>query len=130
MTNNFARNLKILRKLANQNQAEVAEVVGKGHTTIGNWESGSNEPNIDELILLGKHFKVTLNELILADMTPEKENKVEDPGGQYGAHCMRCDMKDMVITAMKGQITALEKVVTHTEARLTTAEKPKRVSNK
>ena len=130
MTNNFAKNLKILRKLANQNQAEVAEVVGKGHTTIGNWESGSNEPNIDELILLGKHFKVTLNELILADMSPEKENKVEDPGQQYGLHCVRCDMKDMVITAMKGQVAALEKVVTHTEARLLAVEKPKRTSSK
>ena len=118
MTNNFAKNLKILRKLANESQGEVSVIVGKGHTTIGNWESGNSEPSINELLVLAAHFKVTLNELVVADLAPDPESHVEEKGLPYSLQCPRCDLKDEVITAMKGQIRALEKVVIHAEARL------------
>ncbi len=66
----FAQNLKHLRKQKGVNQDELAEVLGVKRPTIGNWETGSREPNINMLVRIAGYFNVTLDELVIKNMGP------------------------------------------------------------
>ena len=46
----FAANLKQFRKRKKYSQATLARKLNYGHMTIANYESGRNEPSIDDLI--------------------------------------------------------------------------------
>jgi len=126
MANKFARNLKILRKISGKSQAELALIVNKGQTTIGNWETGMSEPNMEEMILLSNFFGVSLNDFLIKELTHdlETQNMVNEDPVPYKTQCQTCDMKDEIITALKGQVEALEKAVQHAEARLAAMPQP------
>jgi transcriptional regulator with XRE-family HTH domain len=66
--NNFAKNLYHLRKRDNITQQELASRLKKANTTIGNWENGLSEPNIEELLKLSNIFGVVLQDLVEADL--------------------------------------------------------------
>lgn len=121
MTNNFARNLKVLRKISGKSQAELSLIVNKGQTTIGNWETGMSEPNMEEMILLSNFFGVSLNDFLIKELSHDLEmqnNVVHEDPVPYKVQCQTCEMKDEIIAALKGQVEALEKAVSHAEARL------------
>lgn len=61
-------NLRYLRKQKGLNQLDLAEFVGKGDTTIGNWEKGVSEPNISELTKISSFFGVDLQDLLYTDL--------------------------------------------------------------
>lgn len=128
MANNFAKNLKILRKIKGESQAELARIVSKGQTTIGNWETGLSEPNIEELVILSNFFGVSLDALILSNLpyasVEDKVRQVEDDPVPYKTKCAFCNYREDVITSLKGQVDALEKVVVHAEARLNAITAP------
>lgn len=105
----LGKNIKYLRKNLSENQATIGSLVKKGQTTIGNWENGISEPNVEELLVLSNYFNISLDILIKVDLAqtnwiathedglkkagenrglhyehaPEKESMVEekDPGG-------------------------------------------------
>jgi len=61
----FAEILKHLRELENLTQAQLAEKLGfKGHVVITNWESGRRMPDVENLKLLSKFFKVSIDYLL------------------------------------------------------------------
>jgi transcriptional regulator with XRE-family HTH domain len=49
-------------------QSEIASLIQKGQTTIGNWENGISEPNLDELLILSSFFDIPLDSLIKVDL--------------------------------------------------------------
>lgn len=84
--NYFRQNLKYLRKKTGETQASIASQVGKGYTTIGNWESGASQPNLEELVKVANYFGVSLDNIIKIDMekgnlTAEIEENTEDEKG-------------------------------------------------
>ena len=59
----FAEKLRSLRKEYNISQKTLAAKLGFNYTTISNYESGRNEPNISTLIRIADIFDVLLDEL-------------------------------------------------------------------
>lgn len=60
----FAVNLKKIRKNKKVSQKVVAKQLGYGYTAIANYESGRNEPSIDDLIKIADYFDVSMDHLV------------------------------------------------------------------
>ena len=71
--NNFAENLKNLRKSKNLTQSELAEKLFTSPQTISRWESGDGEPSLDLLISLAEILDVSADRLIAGKSVPEPE---------------------------------------------------------
>jgi transcriptional regulator with XRE-family HTH domain len=67
--NFLGKNIRHLRKQFNQTQSELADLMGKGQTTVGNWENGVSEPSLEELLLLSNYFGTPLDILIKVDLS-------------------------------------------------------------
>lgn len=94
----LGKNLRHLRKQSARTQSEIASLIQKGQTTIGNWENGISEPSLNELLVISNFFDIPVDTLLKLDLaethTPvsraglnrtyplnDKElPKVEDPG--------------------------------------------------
>lgn len=63
------QNLKFLRKNKKYSQQELAELLGIPRTTLGDYERGKTEPNIDTLIKFSSFYKVNLDQLLTADLS-------------------------------------------------------------
>ncbi|MBX7182575.1 MAG: LexA family transcriptional regulator [Bacteroidia bacterium] len=71
---NIASNIAYLRKLQNQSQEALAEALNVNRSRIGSYEEGRSEPPIEMLRKLSKHFHVSIDALVNADL-----RKVEQP---------------------------------------------------
>ena len=60
----FAKNLKTIRKINKKSQIELSRDLGYGNTAISNYESGRNEPSIDDLIKIADYFGVSMDHLV------------------------------------------------------------------
>lgn len=65
----LGKNIRFLRKQFPVTQSKLATLIGKGQTTIGNWENGISEPNIEELLILSNYFDISLDLLIKVDLS-------------------------------------------------------------
>lgn len=68
----FAANLKKIRKNKKVSQKVVAQQLGYGYTAIANYESGRNEPSIDDLIKIADYFDVSVDHLVGRECGKEK----------------------------------------------------------
>ena len=64
----LGKNMRYLRKQLSKTQSEIASLIKKGQTTIGNWENGISEPNLDELLIISNFFDIPLDTLIKIDL--------------------------------------------------------------
>lgn len=64
----IGRNLKVLRE--STTQRELAPLLGVTPSAVGMWESGRREPDIETLVHIAKLFEVTLDDLVLKELTP------------------------------------------------------------
>ncbi len=67
--NFLGKNIRHLRKQFMQTQSELADMMKKGQTTIGNWENGVSEPNVEELLLLSNYFATPIDLLVKVDLS-------------------------------------------------------------
>jgi len=67
--NFLGKNIRHLRKQFAQTQSELADMMKKGQTTIGNWENGVSEPNVEELLLLSNYFATPIDLLVKVDLS-------------------------------------------------------------
>ena len=61
----LGNNIKYLRIKKKITQQQIAEYLGKTDGAVSFWESGSREPNLEDLIKLSKIFEVSIDDLIL-----------------------------------------------------------------
>jgi len=66
--NFLGNNIRHLRKQLSKTQSEIASLLKKGQTTVGNWENGISEPNLDELVILSNYFDIPLDILVKVDL--------------------------------------------------------------
>ena len=66
--NFLGKNIRHIRKQLSKTQSEIASLLKKGQTTVGNWENGISEPNLEELIVLSNYFDISLDTLIKVDL--------------------------------------------------------------
>jgi len=64
----LGKNMRYLRKQLSKTQSEIASLIKKGQTTIGNWENGISEPNLDELLIISNFFDIPLDTLVKVDL--------------------------------------------------------------
>jgi len=64
----FSKNLKFLRTKKGVNQSQLADLVGKGYTTISNWENGASWPNFEDLNIIIKYFDVNAHSFLYEDL--------------------------------------------------------------
>ena len=70
----FNSNLRYLRKNASISQDALAALLGWRRNLITAYESGISEPNHERLLELAHHFNVTLDDLILKDLSKGPED--------------------------------------------------------
>lgn len=102
----LGKNIRHLRKQFDETQVGLAQVMGKGQTTIGNWENGVSEPNLDELVVLSNFFGTPIDVLLKVDLSqtnwtagkekaydlePKEQTvvKEEDTGISYVLHALQ-----------------------------------------
>lgn len=59
----FSERLKTLRKEKKLTQKELAEQIGISQKSYSHWESGKNEPSLENLIKLADLLEVSLDRL-------------------------------------------------------------------
>ena len=67
--NFLSKNLQYLRKKKGVSQVEMPKYIGTTRSTWANYESNASEPDISKLFEIAKLFNVTLDELILKDLS-------------------------------------------------------------
>ncbi len=78
MNNNFANNLKKIRKEHNLSQEQLAEELGVSRQAISKWESSVAYPEMDKIITICKKYDVNIDDLLhrdINDVKTEKESK-------------------------------------------------------
>ena len=68
----LGKNLRYLRKQSSKTQSEIASLIQKGQTTIGNWENGISEPNLNELLIISNYFDIPVDKLLKTDLSEEQ----------------------------------------------------------
>lgn len=67
--NKLAQNIKYLRKKIKTSQGDLADELGIARTTMGDYERGKTEPNLEMLVKLSAKFEVDIHELIVSDLS-------------------------------------------------------------
>ncbi len=65
----ITKNLIYLRKKNKLSQKDLADAMGLPRTTLGDYERGKTEPNLNMLIQLAEYFDVTVDDLIRSDLS-------------------------------------------------------------
>lgn len=60
----FSEKLKELRKRNNLTQQELAEQIGIKQNSYSDWETGKNEPNLENIVKLSKILDTSTDELL------------------------------------------------------------------
>ena len=60
----FAQRLKSLRKETHTKQSQISALLGFGPSAISNYETGRNEPSLNELIKIADYFNVSTDYLV------------------------------------------------------------------
>ncbi len=74
MKNNLGMRIKTMRMSRNMTQSDLANEMQVSRSTVGMWETGDREPNLDTLEALADLFNVPLGALV------EKEKPANDGG--------------------------------------------------
>ncbi|HET6254788.1 MAG TPA: helix-turn-helix transcriptional regulator [Puia sp.] len=78
----LGKNLRHLRKQSSRTQSEIASLIQKGQTTIGNWENGISEPSLNELLIISNFFDIPVDTLLKIDLS-EAQAPVSRPSRPY-----------------------------------------------
>lgn len=77
MMRQIGKNIKKHRMEKGMTQDQLAEKLNVTRQAVSNWENGKTQPNIETLTALGKHFGISVEELIYGragrmDIAPDK----------------------------------------------------------
>ena len=68
MMNNFAYNLKVLRKEKGLSQPDLAKELNVSKGMISFWENEKYEPTASNIINVAKYFDVSIDDLLLTKL--------------------------------------------------------------
>ena len=68
----LASNLRYLRKKSKISQGELADEFSVARTTMGDYERGKTEPNLEMLVKISKKFDVSIHDLITKNLQLEE----------------------------------------------------------
>ncbi len=116
----LGKNMRYLRKQLSKTQSEIASLIKKGQTTIGNWENGISEPNLDELLIISNFFDIQLDLLVKVDLA--EANSPHRHGTQAYDHTsdplLTVKERDDKLTYVLQEIKSLREEMGRLHARL------------
>lgn len=65
----FGKNIKKIRVVKKLSQSGFAEIFGLTRASVGAYEEGRAEPKTDTIIAIAKYFSITLDQLLIKDLT-------------------------------------------------------------
>jgi len=77
----LGKNLRHLRRQSAKTQSEIASLIQKGQTTIGNWENGISEPSLNELLIISNYFDIPIDALLKTDLSTTKAPDTQRQSG-------------------------------------------------
>ncbi|MEM9544764.1 MAG: helix-turn-helix domain-containing protein [Bacteroidota bacterium] len=92
----LATNLKYLRKKQKISQGDLADEFQIARTTMGDYERGKTEPNLDMLVKISNKFGVSIHELITEDLSFEELEVVRNEGLRVLAISVDQDNKENI----------------------------------
>lgn len=101
----LSTNLNYLRKSKKISQQKLADDMGIPRTTLGDYERGKTEPNIEMLIRLADYFEVTIDALVRNNLSHRDLEIIKNK-----------NMKVLAITLDKDQNENIELVASKAEA--------------
>jgi len=104
----IAKNTNYLRKKAGLTQTQLAELISKTPTTIGDYEKGRSSPPIEIIIELCKIFEVNIDEFVNKDLAVEgaQPTPVQEAREQHKTKDAR-----LLMQLMKDKVKELSKVI-------------------
>lgn len=61
-------NIRRIRLLHEETQAELGEIIGYGATTVANYESGKRLPDLITAYAIARHYQITVEELMRSEV--------------------------------------------------------------
>jgi transcriptional regulator with XRE-family HTH domain len=98
----LGKNLRYLRKQSSKTQSEIASLIQKGQTTIGNWENGISEPSLSELLIISNYFDIPLDTLIKMDLADTQAYGAPRPGS-HPVNVRPYDHSEIELSVVKEQ---------------------------
>jgi DNA-binding XRE family transcriptional regulator len=102
----LSKNIRKLRAFKNLNQTDFAELFGIKRASIGAYEEGRAEPKLDTLIKIITFFKLSLDDLIIKELTVNQIAKFDKAYNRANNHTSNGIEKE--IKALKLKIDSLE----------------------
>lgn len=107
----FSDRLKELMKQYDYKQVPLAEKLGVSQQTISRWVNGKFQPDIDQLLMLGKLFNVTVDDLLGQSddsIRNTKQPTVDDDGLRAWAIERVSGLSDPALERVRDFLTGLE----------------------
>jgi len=73
---NFAKNIALLRKRKKRSQDDLSSSLGIPRSTWSGYERGISEPSFTTLIKISEYFKVSIDNILVPDLTKLPESKI------------------------------------------------------
>lgn len=67
----LAKNLKFLRMFNKESQGDLAKKLNKSQNLISNWENEERNPTVGDLLLICRHYNVSIEDLHEKDLSME-----------------------------------------------------------
>ncbi|MEO1653952.1 MAG: helix-turn-helix transcriptional regulator [Bacteroidota bacterium] len=121
MKNFLPSNIRHLRLKNRLKQEEFAKIFGVARSTVGNYENGLTEPNIEMIIKFSEYFKVDITDLIIKDLTQDEPPNLPYYIAEAQAEFMAQDKFQVVTEKLDKMVHLLEQIL---EYNIRTASTP------
>jgi len=105
----LSKNIRKLRAFKNLNQTQFAELIDVKRASIGAYEEGRAEPKLDTLLRITTYFKISLDDLIVKDLTVNQIAKFDKAYNK--ANNLESTSLEKEIKGLKKKITSLEEKI-------------------
>lgn len=113
MKNFLPSNIRHLRLKNRLKQEEFAKIFGVARSTVGNYENGLTEPNIEMIIKFSEYFKVDITDLIIKDLTQDEPPNLPYYIAEAQAEFMAQDKFQAVTEKLDKMVHLLEQILQH-----------------
>ncbi len=105
----LSKNIRKLRAFKNLNQTQFAELIDVKRASIGAYEEGRAEPKLDTLIRITTYFKISLDNLIVSELTVNQIAKFDKAYNK--ANNIESSSLEKEIKLLKKKISILEQKI-------------------
>lgn len=105
----FRHNLSLLRHRAGLTQRQLAERLGLKRSVITSYEGGKATPSVRSLLLIARFFSVTLDELVLEDLSTEEGALLQRT--EQELHHLRQQCQEQELVALRKEIAYREEIL-------------------